>query len=453
MTLSAIAAAVNGGVADADPFALATSVAIDSRAVGEGALFVALPGERTDGHVHVTGALETGAIAALVRRGHPVDGPRIEVDDVGMALLALASAHRDLLTAKVVTITGSSGKTCTKDMIAAACASRYRTVASAANNNNEVGVPLTMLTADAMTEVLVVEVGARGVGHIALLMPVVRPDVAVVTNVGSAHLGMFGTIEDTAQAKGEVIDALGPDGIAILNADDPRVSAMNVRAQGRVVTFGRAPEADVCGRTVTLDPDARATVTASVRGEEVVMVLAMTGEHMADNALAALAAASELGVSPVEAAAGIASCAGPRWRMQIDDVDGRRIINDAYNANPDSMVAALKTLATMGRSRQTWAILGVMAELGDETTAEHDRIGRMTVRLGIDRLVVVGRDARAIFEAARLEGLFDSGDAAFVEDAAAALDIVKRDAAADAVILVKGSRAAGLESVAEGLIR
>lgn len=453
MTVKAVAAAVGGALNDVDPDASVDAVTIDSRAVSTGALFVALPGDRVDGHAFVDEAVNAGAIASLVRTDRDSRGPRIEVADVGAALMALGAAHRDLLTGAVIAVTGSSGKTCTKDMIAAACAQALRTVASPASHNNEIGVPLTVLSAEEGTQALVVEVGSRGIGHIATLMPVVRPTVAVVTNVGSAHVGMFGSLEDTARAKGELVEGLTPTGVAILNADDPRVVAMADRAPGRVVTFGRAPIADVRALDVTLDADARATVTAMVAGEQVVMTLAMTGEHMADDALAALAAACEVGVSPAVAAAGIAACTGSRWRMQIQDVGARRIINDAYNANPDSMVAALKTLATMGQGRQRWAVLGVMAELGDAATAEHDRIGRMTVRLGIDRLVVVGREARAIFEAARLEGLFDSGDAVFVETPDDALAIVRAEAADDAVILVKGSRAAGLESIAEGLIR
>ena len=311
-------------------------------------------------------------------------------------------------------------------------------------------MPLTIFGADEDTEVLVIEVGSRGIGHIASLAPMIRPDVAVVTNIGPAHIGMFGSLENTALAKGELVEALAPEGTAVLNADDPRVDALAARTRGHVVSFGRAASADVRAEGVSLDDDARATFTLLAGDERARVTLRMPGEHMVSNALAAAAAARSAGVSLQGTADGLARAEGSAWRMELHDVGGRRILNDAYNANPDSTAAALKALAAMARGRPSWAVLGPMAELGDETTAAHDRVGRLAVRLGVTHLVTVGEDARAVHEAARLEGMF-GGEAIFAATIDDAIAVLRARMEPDAVVLVKASRAAGLERVALAL--
>jgi len=452
MTVREIADVCGGSLGAGDHDAVVRGVVTDSRAAVSGSIFVALRGETTDGHRFVDDALRAGAVAAIVASEHAdEDGVRIGVPDPVRALGSLAAAVRDRLEATVIAITGSSGKTGTKDMTAAAVGEERVVVASRASFNNEIGVPLTILEADQATEVLVVEVGSRGIGHITELVPLVRPDVAVVTNVGPAHAGMFGSLEATAKAKAELITALGPEDTAVLNADDPRVRAMVEHARARMVLFGRAPDADVRADDVRLDRDARAAFTIVAGDERAEVALRMVGEHMVSNALAAAAAACAAGVSLASAARGLASAEGSAWRMEVRDADGLRILNDAYNANPDSMAAALKALVAMGRGRPTWAVLGHMAELGEHAIEAHDRIGRLAVRLGVGHLLTVGGEARAIHEAARHEGFFGPDEAIFAATIDEAVGTLRRKLESDAVVLVKGSRAAGLERIAEAL--
>lgn len=451
LTVKEVAAAIGGRLDGADPDTVIGGVVVDSRRASNRALFVALPGEQTDGHRFVDAALAAGAAAAVVREDAPAAGALIRVADTTSVLADLAREVRDRLRCRVIAVTGSSGKTTTKDMIAAACSS-LRVVATEASFNAEIGVPLTIMAADEQTDVLVVEVGSRGIGHIAALMPLVRPHVSVVTNVGPAHLGMFGSLENTARAKGELVEALDADGVAVLNAGDAAVRAMAGRTQARPLLYGRSAECDVRASDVTLDPDARATFTVHHDGEQVHVTLQVPGDHMVDNALAAVAAARAAGAGLADAAVGVEQARVSAWRMEVHDAGGLRVLNDAYNANPDSMLAALKTLVSMGGDRPTWAVLGHMAELGERATEEHDRIGRMAVRLGIKRLLVVGREAKAILEAARLEGLFDPEESFFAADPAEAIDILRARVERDAVVLVKASRAAGLEVVAGALL-
>jgi len=450
LSVKEVAEVCGGRVDGADPDATVTSVITDSRATSAGALFFALVGEHADGHAFADDAVRGGAVAAVVREDVGTVDAAVRVRDPLAAISSLAEFVRGRLRATTIAITGSSGKTGTKDLTAAACASERRTVAANASYNNEIGVPLTIFGADEDTEILVIEVGSRGIGHIASLAPMIRPDVAVVTNIGPAHIGMFGSLENTALAKGELVEALPPEGTAVLNADDPRVDALAARTRGHVVSFGRAASADVRAEGVSLDDDARATFTLLAGDERARVSLRMPGEHMVSNALAAAAAARAAGVSLQGTADGLARAEGSAWRMELHDVGGRRILNDAYNANPDSTAAALKALAAMARGRPSWAVLGPMAELGDETIVAHDRVGRLAVRLGVTHLVTVGEDARAVHEAARQEGMF-GGEAIFAATIDDAIAVLRARMEPDAVVLVKASRAAGLERVALAL--
>ena len=450
LSLKEVAEACGGTLDGADPDAVIRAVVTDSRLASPGSVFFALPGENLDGHVFVTDAVRAGAAVAVVRDDAAIDPPAIRVSDTVGALGLLAELVRSRLRATTIAITGSSGKTGTKDFTSAACSSERRTVAANASYNNEIGVPLTIFSADEDTEILVVEVGARGIGHISSLAPMIRPDVAVITNIGPAHIGMFGSLDNTARAKGELFEALPAEGTAIVNADDRYAEQLASRTTARVVRFGRSPDADVRAEDVVLDADARASFTLVSEQQRAGVTLRVPGEHMVPNALAAAAAARACGVSLRGAADGIARAEGSAWRMEVRDVGGRRILNDAYNANPDSMTAALKALAAMSRGRPSWAVLGHMAELGDEATAAHDRIGRLAVRLGVTHLVTVGEDARAIHEAARLEGMF-GGEAIYAASADDAIASVRARMEPDAVVLVKASRAAGLERIARAL--
>ena len=456
------------------------TVEFDSRAVGPGGLFVALPGERADGHAFARTALDAGAAGVLAAR--EVDGPAVIVpvgagtpegaggsyvlaadrDGSGAAVLAalqtLARHVVDTLVAttglSVVGITGSSGKTSTKDLVAALLERDGPTVAPPGSFNNELGHPWTVLRADATTRHLVCELSARGPGHIAALCRVAPPRVGAVLNVGSAHLGEFGSREAIAAAKGELVEALpGADagGVAVLGADDPVVAAMADRTTARVVHAGRAAAAHVRAVDETLGDDGRARFRLVTAHGEADVALRLRGAHQVDNALVAAAIALEttgLSVAAVADALGAAE-ARSRWRMEVGErADGLTVLNDAYNANPESMRAALTTLAAMapGEGGHRTAVLGVMAELGPDAEAAHAELGRLAARTGLHRLVVVGEAARGMHEAARDAGLASD----LVPDAAAALDAVH--AGPGDVVLVKASRSAGLETVAQALL-
>jgi UDP-N-acetylmuramoyl-tripeptide--D-alanyl-D-alanine ligase len=451
-TLKEIAEVVGGRLEGADPDAVVRGVQVDSRKVQAGELFVALPGSRTDGSLFAAAAAEAGAAATLAREGTVFAGPRVEVADPLAALGGLGTAVRDRSAATVVAVTGSNGKTTTKDLLAAVLATRLPTVANQASFNNEVGLPLTLTRIEPATRAVVVEMGARGPGHIAALARLARPGVGVVLNVGESHLGMFGSREAIAKAKGELVEALPPDGTAVLNADDPQVAAMAGRTVARVVSFGQAA-GEVRAARVELDGDGRARFLLHTPAGTAPVVLPAPGEHLVVCALAAAAAAHVLGVGPGDAASGLAAARLSPMRMQVHRrPDGLTVVNDAYNANPSSMAAALKTLATLGRrGGRTVAVLGEMAELGTDAAAEHDRVGRLATRLGIDRLVGVGEPGRVIVSAARMEGMWPE-EAEAVADAAAAVALLTPVLGPDDVVLVKASRVVALDRVADALL-
>jgi UDP-N-acetylmuramoyl-tripeptide--D-alanyl-D-alanine ligase len=451
LTLEQLADVVGGElVDDADGGRRVDDVTIDSRTARAGSLFVPLPGEHVDGHDYLTDAAARGAAGMLVEAGWPLPGTpgAIVVDDAADALLGLGAWVRDTADPAVVAVTGSNGKTTTKDLIAAAVGAGRQVVANVGSYNNELGVPLTFCRLELGSEVLVAEIGARGVGQIAGLMPLVRPDVAVVTTVAGAHLEFFGTIDAVAAAKGELVEGLAPDGLAVLNADDPRVAAMADRAPGRIATYGRADDADWRAEDVRLDGLAR----ARFRVRDVDVRLPVPGEHNVGNALAALAVADACGVPLGDAAAALETALVSRWRMQLErTADDVTILNDAYNANPASMESALKTLAQLDVPGRRWAVLGRMAELGAGGEPAHDRIGRLAIRLGVDGLVVVGEDARAIRDAADQEGFYGQGDCYLAADVDEAVALLSPRLRPGDAVLVKASRSVGLERVVERL--
>lgn len=447
--LSSVAGAAGGRLDGVD--ATVTGVTSDSRSVRPGDLFVAVSGERVDGHDHVDAALGAGAAGALVSSDARFAGTVVRVADTREALLRLAADERAGSEAEVVGITGSTGKTSVKDLTAAVLATRFRVHASPRSFNTEIGVPLTLLNAPPDTEVVVCEMGSRGPGHIARLCEVARPGVGVVTNVGPAHLEMFGSVDAVADAKAELVEALPESGTAVLNADDPRVSAFDARTRAGILRFGTGPIADVRGEELRLDPSGLASFTLRTPDGTERVQLAVPGEHMAWNALAAAAAGVALGLTAGECATGLKEARVSSWRMEITEGrDGIRILNDAYNANPTSMAAALKAARWIAGRHRCVAVLGPMAELGAASAEEHERVGELAARLGIDHLVVVGEEARLIAVGAVREGV--EPDRVFrcdtpEEAAAAAL----RAARPGDVVLVKGSRVAGLERVAEAM--
>jgi UDP-N-acetylmuramoyl-tripeptide--D-alanyl-D-alanine ligase len=450
LTVAEIAAATGAQLADVpDPDVLITGpVVIDSREAGPGGLFAALPGTRTDGHAFAAAALAAGAVAVLAAR--PVDGPALIVPDVQAALGKVARAVIDRATdLTVVGITGSAGKTTTKDLAAQLIETLGATVAPPESFNNEIGHPLTVLKITEQTRYLVSELSARGIGHIRELCAIAPPRIGAVLCVGYAHAGEFGSLERIAAAKGELPAALPADGVAILNADDHRVAAMAARTTARVVTFGRSPGADVRAEHVRADDSGRAGFTLITPAGASAVKLRLYGEHHVHNALAAATIAAELGMPVADIAAGLSGAvARSRWRMEVTRLpDGVTVINDAYNANPDSVRAALAALAVMARGGRGFAVLGHMTELGDDADRLHEEVGAAAAAAGLAGLIVVGEDAAPILAGAKSVPAWQ-GELVHVPDAAEAVRAARDRLRDGDVVLVKASHSIGLERVA-----
>ena len=442
LTLGEIAGITGGRVVNADPGLTVTGgVEYDSRKIGPGGLFVAFAGEKVDGHEFAGTAMTAGAAAVLSTRD--TDRPGVLVAEPLAALAALATAvlaRLDKLT--VVGLTGSSGKTTTKDYIGQLLARLGPTVAPAGSLNNELGFPYTVLQATTDTRFLVLEMGARGIGHIRYLTDIARPSIAAVLNVGAAHIGEFGSVEGTARAKGELVEALPAGGVAVLNADDPLVAAMAARTTARVVLAGEAENAQVRATGVTLDEAGRAAYTLHAGDREGAVRLAVAGRHQVANTLAAAAVALAAGLpfDELTGALGEVGIVSGRRMDVFTRPDGVTVIDDSYNANPSSTAAALHALAAIGAGgRRTTAVLGYMAELGEHERAGHEEVGRLAAELGVARLIAVGAEAAPIVAGARQVGGW-AGTAIPVPDQAAAIDILAGDLTGGDVVLVKGSR-------------
>ncbi|MFI6264252.1 UDP-N-acetylmuramoyl-tripeptide--D-alanyl-D-alanine ligase [Micromonospora sp. NPDC051006] len=442
LTLAEVATAVDGRLVDADPDARVTGpVEFDSRKVSAGTLFVAFPGEKVDGHDYAAAAVEAGAVAVLGTREVP-GVPMVLVADALTAMGRLARAVVDRLPGlTVIGLTGSSGKTTTKDLIAQLTARLGATVAPAGSFNNELGHPYTAMQADRETRYLVMEKGARGVGHVRYLCEVVPPRISVVLNVGTSHIGEFGSRENIALAKGELVEALPADGMAVLNADDPLVDAMASRTAARVVRYGEAPDAEVRAEDVALDERGRASYTLVTPDGRAPVRLGLTGRHQVSNTLAAAAVARELGMPLAELATALGELGLVSTRRMdvFDRPDGVTVIDDSYNANPGSMAVALKALASLGQGRRTVAVLGYMAELGPYERDGHAEVGRLAAELGVDRLLVVGEPAAPIHEGATAVGNW-GGESVLLTDQAAAVEVLRGELRPGDVVLVKGSR-------------
>lgn len=443
-------ASIVGGDLFADPAVTVTGITTDSRQVEAGDLFVAIVGEQLDGADFAPGAIEAGAVLVLAQRR--VAQPCIVVRDTTAALGAIARTHLQRLTdITVVAITGSSGKTSTKDLVAQLLETAGPTVAPVGSFNNEIGLPRTVLQADESTRFLVLEMGMRGGGQIARLCSIAPPDISVVLNIGSAHVGVIGSRDDTAAGKGEIISSLHADGTAVINRDDGFAGYFRSLAPGASIDFGY-DDGQVHATDIRLDEMARASFTLCIGADRAPVTLQLLGEHHVGNALAAAAIAHVCGLSTGTIAA-VLSAATPRshWRMErIELPNGVTLINDAYNANPESMRSALRALAMIGRNRRTWAVLGEMRELGDESMAEHDAIGRLAVRLDISHLVAIGPAGKIMQIAATNEGSWGD-ESTHVPDVEAAVEYVTSRWQPGDVVLVKASQSIHLERVAEAL--
>jgi UDP-N-acetylmuramoyl-tripeptide--D-alanyl-D-alanine ligase len=437
--------------AGADPGAVVSGpVVIDSRRAEPGGLFVCLVGEHVDGHAFAAEAIQSGVVAVLAARD--VGVPAVIVDDPQRALGALAAGmltRADHCT--VVGVTGSSGKTSTKDLLAQVLAPHGPVVAPENSFNNELGLPLTVLSVDEQTATLVCEYSARGPGHIAYLCTIAPPEIGVVLNVGSAHLGEFGSLEAIATAKGELVEALPSVGVAVLNADDQRVRAMADRTSARVVLFGTTPDADVHLADVELDDLARPMFELHTFAGDARVQLQLSGEHHAINAAATAAAALCRGLALDDVVAGL-EAAGVRSAHRMDvrqRSDGLIVVDDAYNANPESMRAALDAFRRLAAGRRRGAVLGEMRELGDESVALHRAVGDVVAATGVDELLAV--DAAApIAEAARSQAW--SGHARVVPDAAAATAVLTAELRSTDAVLVKASNSLRLWEVADQIL-
>jgi UDP-N-acetylmuramoyl-tripeptide--D-alanyl-D-alanine ligase len=444
-----LAAVISGRLVGPDR--VGHNAVIDSRDVRDGSLFFALPGERTDGHRFTADALERGAAACVIHRGDVAKPTSIVVESPAEALVSLARAERTALSWLVIAITGSVGKTTTKDFAAEVLRDSFRVIASPRSFNNEIGLPLTLLDADERTEVVVAELGAGVVGEIAMLCAIARPQIGLVTAVGPAHVETFGSLEAIARAKAELVEALPAGGLAVLNADDCVVASFAERTDAAVLWFGRDRDAHVRADRVRLDALGHVRFTLVRESDRVDVRLGIVGEHMVTPALGAVSCGVALGVSLGVCATRLENARPSPGRMQeLTTPTGTRILHDAYNANPMSMLAALRAVAAARDHARAVAVLGPMAQLGARSIQEHERMGRAAAALELDGLVVVGERARPIADGALGAGMARER-VRWCLDQEEAIDVVRNSSAADDIVLVKASRVAHLEDVVEAL--
>ncbi len=430
-------------------------IANDSRRVKPGDLFVALRGEAADGHAYVSAALERGAAAVLVEKqaepqaewvGHPV----LAVEDTVLALGDLAAYYRQVMNPRVIGITGSVGKTTTKDMIAAVLAEKYMTLKNEGNLNTEVGLPLTIFRLEPEHRMAVLEMGMRGAGQIRYLARIARPRIGVITNIGETHIELLGSVANIAAAKGELLEALPGDGIAILNGDDPWCRRIADKAPGKTIFYGAGETADVRATDVENRQAEGIAFTAVYGSQSLPVILPVPGMHNVGNALAAIAVGWQCGLAPEEIASGLARFHPSKMRLEIFRTGKITVINDAYNANPRSMEAALQVLSDLAAGARPVAILADMLELGDFAEAGHRRIGELSARSGVQLLLTVGPQAQWIAAAAREAGM----PSAQIKEFAAndeALAILSELVQMGDVVLVKGSRGMKMEEIVGGL--
>ena len=458
-----IAEATHGELVAGLATAMASDVVIDSRCATPGCVFVAIKGESMDGHDFCEAALRRGArvlvvnragedLEALITVAHEFDAAVVCVADTISALQALAVYHRSRLHCQVVGITGSTGKTTTKDFLNAVLGSKLRVVSTESNRNNEIGVPLTVLRASVDSDVLIIEMGMRGEGQITELAAIASPTIGLVTNIGTSHIELLGSQEAIASAKAELIRSLPDDGAAFLNGDDAYSGLLAVGSAAPVTYYGLTAVCSVTARDVVVDEASRPSFVLDSPQGEACMTLPLPGRHNVYNALAAAAVSLHLGFAPEEIAAALGSVTVTDMRMQVfSAASGVTVINDAYNANPVSMRAAIETLAEMTGAARRIAVLGDMAELGSLTELAHFRLGEQVARLDVDVLVTVGPRAARIGDGALAETM-ESDSVRICATTAEALEVLDDVLQPGDAVLVKGSRVMGMESIVEGIV-
>lgn len=419
-------------------------VSTDSRTVRPGDLFFAIRGDNFDGHEYVEDAFAKGACAAVVSDDTARSGTALVVEDTVDALLTLAAWYRDRFDIPVVAVTGSNGKTTTKDMAAAVLSTKFRTARTRGNYNNHIGVPLTLFDIEGEHEVAVVEMGMNHPGEIARLAAAARPSVGVITNVSEAHMETMQDIDTIAQAKAELLDALPPDGTSVLNWDDPRVKVLWTRGPGNVVTFGLSADAEV--RAVGID--ASADGVSFELADDGRVTLPIAGRHNVMNALAAIAVGRIMGVPDADAARGLSSFEASPMRMNFERAGSRVVLNDAYNCNPGSLGAALEVLVEAAGERTSAAVIGDMLELGSTSTRAHREAGARAAELGVDWLLLFGTEVAALKEGA-LEAGMPASRVRIFESKTALVETLRKELDESAVLLVKGSRGMRMEEVVE----
>lgn len=453
LTLREIAAVTGGEIIQGDPGTVINSVSTDSRKIKKGDLFFALSGERYDAHSFLAQAAASGAGGLVVSRrvDLPSGVPVLMVGDTLAALQALAASNRERCGVPVVGITGSTGKTTTKDMVACVLSTRLRTLKTSGNYNNEIGLPLTLLAMDESFEVAVVEMAMRGPGEIDALCRIARPDGAVITNIGETHLELLGTVSNIAAAKGEILDHIPPGGFALLNAESPFIRREAGRCRGKVIFFGIEEPADIRGENIRPDGEG-SRFDAVVKGERYEFFLPVPGRHNVMNALAAVGVGLEMGLTAEEIAKGLATVALTGMRLEISEAGGLKVINDAYNASPASTKAALQVLAGTAGGRRKVAVLGNMLELGPRAAAGHREVGETAAGLGVDYLVAVGDLAAGIAEGAAGAGL--AAERIFhCANNEGAMKVLDELLQVDDVVLVKGSRGMRMEQIVQHLLK
>lgn len=463
VSVDSILGATGGALLAGEREWFATGLSIDSRNCPPGCVYVAFCGEKADGHDYLRDAIESGARVLLITRAKEDVLPEltvalrrgvavIRIDDPLTAVQQLAAYHRGRLLCPVVGVTGSTGKTTTKDFLRSVLATRLRVVSTRANHNNELGVPLTLFEAGTDTDVLVVEMGMRGTGQIRHLCDIARPTLGLLTNVGTSHVEVLGSREAVIQAKGELVEAIPAEGAVFLNGDDAASMTLEGCAQAPVTLYGLDEACSVRAEDIELDSASHPSFKLISPQGDVAVQLAVPGRHNVYNALAAAAVALRMAIPLESIAVGLERAEFSGMRMEtVVTATGITVLNDAYNANPTSMKAAVDTLAAMQPTGKRIAVLGDMAELGNLTDLAHFEVGEAVGRSGIELLITVGRKARRICEGARAEGM-DAESMWACEDVAEALGVLRHSVIEGDVVLVKGSRVMGMEAVVEGMV-